>query len=498
MKQLMTIALGVVIVAFFTAALYILELPPFNKGGVWGPVATQQETEQGVSANIPDLLAEDQKVGRSKSYDEYMSRGKAQEDNGYHTMAVAEYQAASKLAPDRLDPIIEIGRIYLRENDYINAKLTFQRALELSPDNTDVKVYLVRSLLGDRKITEAQKLIDSITLPNQQSRYYQGIIAAYFDDEQKATNLLNESMVLGSNPDTISKAQNFLNAYAEYHFNQGGSPVHLKTLLGRSFNQVGEYQMAIPLLFDVLKEKKDYRDAWVLLGFAYLNIEKYQDAVEALEQAKKLDSQKPETLFYLGLGYFGLNDLKQAATDLELAKQYGYEPVIQINQKLAEIYLQLKKYPESADNFEQVLALNDTDINYFIKPMWIYIERLHEPEKAYTLAQKAQKAHPKEAMSYNLLGWASIGTNHLSEAEDYLKKAMIIDPHLDAVYLNYGLLQEKRGMLTEAVANYRKAYAMGNGNSISSSAADHYNQLIKTLDQTNPTLKANLLSGSNP
>lgn len=497
MKQLMTIAFGVVIVAFLTAALYILGLPPFNAGGMLGPKTTQ-ETMQGVAEEIPDVLAQDQKVGRNKSYQEYMNHGASMETNGYHSLAIAEYLAANKLSPNRMEPLIEIGRIYLREHDFINAKLTFQKALEINPNDTDTKIYLIRALLGDRKITDAQKIMASVTNHNALSKYYQGILAAYFGEEDNAKALLNESMNMGGSADTVSKAQNFLNAYAEFHFNQGGNDVHLKTLLGRSFNQVGEYQMAIPLLFDVLKEKKDYRDPWILLGFAYLNVEKYQDAVEALEQAKKLDPQKAETHFYLGLGYFGLNDLQNSALELELAKKYGYEPVIQIDQKLAEIYLQLKEYPKSVSSFENVIALNSTDVNYFIKPMWIYMERLHDPEKAFALAKKAQQANPKLAMSYNLLGWAAIGTNHLDDAESYLKKALVIDPHLDAVYLNYGLLSEKQGRVTEAVSYYRKAYSMGNGNSISSSAADHYNQLIKSLDQTNPTLKASLLSGATP
>ncbi|MCC7197456.1 tetratricopeptide repeat protein [Candidatus Peregrinibacteria bacterium] len=497
MKQLMSIVLGVVIVTLLTAALYILGLPPFNVGGALGPMQTQ-ETMQGVAEEIPDVLAQDQKVGRNKSYQEYMNHGASMETNGYHSLAIAEYTAASKLGPGKVEPLIEIGRIYLREHDFINAKLVFQKALEINPDDTTTKIYLTRALLGDRKITDAQKVMNSVVIHDSQSKYYQGILAAYFGEEEKAKSLLNEAINIGGNADTISKAQNFLNAYAEFHFNQGGNNVHLKTLLGRSFNQVGEYQMAIPLLFDVLKEKKNYRDPWILLGFAYLNVEKYQDAVEALEQAKKLDSLKAETHFYLGLGYFGLNDLQNAANELELAKKYGYEPVIQIDQKLAEIYLQLKEYPKSAMSFENVLALNSTDVNYFIKPMWIYMERLNSPEKALALAKKAQQANPKLAMSYNLLGWASIGTNHLDDAEGYLKKALAIDPNLDAIYLNYGLLSEKRGRLTEAVSYYRKAYTMGNGNSISSSAADHYNQLIQSIDQSNTTLKASLLSGSTP
>jgi tetratricopeptide (TPR) repeat protein len=81
-------------------------------------------------------------------------------------------------------------------------------------------------------------------------------------------------------------------------------------------------------------------------------------------------------------------------------------------------------------------------------------------------------------MSFNLLGWAAIGNNRLADAEDYLKKAMMIDPKMDAIYLNFGILTEKKGDDQGAINYYKKAYTLGNGNSIAASAADHYNRLI--------------------
>jgi Flp pilus assembly protein TadD len=474
MKNILTILFTVLIVAFITSALYVFELFPFNPGGPFiapAPASTQQ------TQILPEFLQEE-KINRAKTYSEYMNRGKTLEDNGYSAMAVAEYQAAAKLAPENTEPLMEIGRIHLRERDLINAKLAFEQALKIDPNSVDAKVYIVRTLLSDRKIEEAQAVAKSFTEQNQNTKYYSGIIAAYLGDYENSKNLLKDAVAIGTSEDITAKARNFLAAYDEFNFNAGGSPVHLKTLLARSFIQTGEYNVSIPLLFDVINEKKDYRDAWVLLGFAYLNLEKFQDATDALEQARKLDPQKPETLFYLGLGYYGLNDLGKAAQFLELAKTNGYQPQVQIDQKLAEIYLQQKNYEKSALSYENVISLNSTNVNYFIKPIWIYIDRLNEPAKAMVLAQKAYTAHPNQAMSFNLLGWAAIGNNRLADAEDYLKKAMMIDPKMDAIYLNFGILTEKKGDDQGAINYYKKAYTLGNGNSIAASAADHYNRLI--------------------
>jgi tetratricopeptide (TPR) repeat protein len=487
MKTILSILGGLLVIIFIASALYVFELPPFNAGGPLNPAtttaSTQTQTEQ-----LPDFLSED-KIGRAKTYSEYMKRGALLEQNGYHALAAAEYEEAAKLAPKNTEPLMEIGKIHLREKDYISAKVSFEAILKLAPGNLDASVYLVRSLLADRKITEAQTVINGLTEQNQDSKYYGGIIAAYTGDYEKSKSLLNEAVGIGTSAITTAKAQNFLSAYDEYSFNQGSTPAHLKTLLARSFDQVGEYNMAIPLLFEVVRDKKDYRDAWVILGHSYLNIAKYQDAVEALEEAKKLDPQKPETLFYLGLAYYALNDLPNASANLELAKTNGFQPSVQIDQKLSEIYLQQKDYNKSAKAYENVIALADNDVYYYIKPVWIYIDRLNNPQKAMALAQKAYKNHPRDAMSFNLLGWAAIGSGKYTDAGKYLDNARAINPDLDAIYLNYGLLYEKKGEFGKAFESYKKAFEMGAGNSISAAAADSYNKLLAkngNADSTSP------------
>ena len=492
MRKLLNLLIISTFLLFLAAALYVFEVWPFNIGGPLIKSGTQlaKNTQQ-----LPDILTED-KIGRSKTFDEYMTRGKLLEDKGYYSLAISEFQGAAKLDTSKVEPLIQIGRMYIKIPDYNKAKVSFEEALKVDPSSTNAKIYLGRTLLSMRNPADAKVIFDSITTPTQASKYYQGIIAIYLENYDQGKNLLKESIAIGGADDLTAKAKNYLAAFDEYNSNQGGQKIHLKTLLARSYNQTGEYQMAIPLLFSVTKEKKDYRDAWILLGYAYLNIQQYKDAIDALEEAKQLDSQKPETLFFLGLAYYGDNNLSNAADNLQAARNNGFEPKIQIDQKLAEIYLQMKDYKKSAEQYENVITLNNQDINYFIKPVWIYIERLNQPSKAEILAGKALSAHPEEAMSYNLLGWAKIGENKFDEADTLLKKALELDPNLAAAYLNYGMLYEKRHLDDQAVASYKKAFQMGNGSSISASAADKYNILIGKLNNKDNTniLKASLLN----
>jgi tetratricopeptide (TPR) repeat protein len=486
MKKLLPLLTFAFLIAFGGSSLYIFNLPPFHP-------AAPEKIEQKQPEKAPEVLTEP-KVTRAKSYDEYMSRGQLFEKNNYASLAINEYEQASKLDPAKTEPYLKIARIQVQNGDFPKALEIYNKALALDANNPVIKIEIAKTWLKERKISEAQNLLNGLTAENQSLKYYQGILAAYSGDYEKSKNLLKRSMEIGGDASLSKNAQNFLNAYHEFDSYQDGQKNHLKTLLGRSFDQGGEFQMAIALLFEVVKEQRDYRDAWIILGHSYLNIQKYQDALEALIAAKKLDPKKPETLFFLGLSYYGLNDFTQASANLEQAKKFGFQPGILINQKLAEIYLQQKKYQQAASNFEAVVSLNDHDINYYIKPIWLYLE-LKQPEKALQLAQKALKNHPNEAMGYNLLAWAQIGSGAVQEAEKNLKTALKINPNLDAVYLNYGLLEEKRGKLKEAMVYYKKAHEMGQGDSISNNAAERYNGLINQIKNSGgETFKANIFN----
>jgi len=490
---ILALAAGIVL-----CALYIFDLPPFQNLAP-KPAATTTSNngdlteEQKASAEIASLPANLQdKVAVSKTYDEMIARAQLLEQNNFPTLAIAQYEEALKKDPTQINPLFQIGKIYLRIGDYVKAESTFRDLTTKDPNNSDAAVYLGRSLLDQRKISDARDIFNKITANTQIVKYYQGIIAAYFGENDNAQALLNQSIAIGGSDDLTKKANNFLGAYNEYKFNVDSPDIHLKVLLARSFNQCGEYQMAIPLLFQVTKQKLDYRDAWILLGYAYLQTEKYPDAIEALERAKTLDPQSPDALFYLGLGYYSMNDYQKAEDNLSKAKQYGFQQEILVDQKLAEVYLQLQNFPKSAANYEKVLSLNSEDVNYYVKPIWIYIEKTHQPDRALQLAEKAAADHPKEAMGQNLMGWALIANNNLPLAETHLKLAMSLNPKLDATYLNLWLLFEKRHEPDKALVFYKKAHTLGQDDGVAIAAAERYNNLIAQIN--NKTLEANTLN----
>ena len=209
MQRILTVLMTVVILLFIITSLYVFEVWPFNPGG---PIISTSNniasTQQNTSQETADILG-DNGITRTKSYDEYMSRGKLLEDKGYYSLAIAEFQAASQIAPTKADPLIQIGRMHIKESDYLKAKISFEEAIKIDPTSTTSKIYLGRSLLSLRQPEDARKVFNSITSNDQSALYYRGIIALYYGDYENGKNLLNESVEIGGSDEYTQKAKKF-------------------------------------------------------------------------------------------------------------------------------------------------------------------------------------------------------------------------------------------------------------------------------------------------
>ncbi len=485
MTKILNYLLGIIFfVLLIIVILMVFQIGPFNKTII---VPASPSKNSVTSTNNSN------KIAVNKTYQDYINRANTLDQGNYPELAIAEYQAALQKFPDQIDPYYAIGRIYLRTSTFNQAEAIFKTVLQKKPNDLTATIYLARAYLGERKVQDAKTLLATIVNDNQELYFYKGITEAYLGNYKTAKNDLNKANSINGNKNIKAKINNFLNAFDKYNFNAEAPTVYLKVLLARSYDQTGEYQMAIGLLFEVTKDKSDYRDAWIILGHAYLEINKPNDALEALQRAKALDPDKSDTYFFLALSEYSLNQYQNAINDLLKAKKLGYQPEIQIEQKLAEIYLLQHNYTKSAASYKQVLASVNVNANYYIRPIYIYLDKLNQPKQAMELAQNAVSRFPNSAMSHNLLGWSLIYNQQLNKAEQELKTALTLDPNLDAIYLNYGLLFENRNQYDQALIFYKKANQLGSGDSVAKTATNRYNTLISKFNSSKKTMQANLL-----
>jgi len=477
MNKFLTVLNFLLLTTLIILTLYVFDIIDI-------PFLNEQKTQQ--EENVPqqnittEQQEEIQKVTRSKSYDELMEKGKVYAENGLYDLAIDTYTQASQKAELNKEPLLKIASIQLLQQEYQKAKDMSAHILTIDQNSGLAKLYLGQANIGLENFPEAKNIFDSITSDDQKVQYYQGIMALYFGEYERGRTLLEAASTKENGDEVIARnALNFVNGLNEFDRYAAGLNNHLRVLMARSFVQVGEPRLAKEVIWPVLKETREYRDAWIILGYSYLKLKQFKDAIDALEEAKQQDPEKPETLFYLGLAYAGNDEIEKAIKELEQALENGYEPKIHAEQKLAELYFLIEDYENSAEKYEEVITLNSTEIDYFVRPIWLYIEKLNKPDKAIALSEKAQLHHPDDAMSYNLLGWSQVANKDYMNGRRNLEKAISLSGNFDAPYLNMGWMYERQNNLDKAKEFYKKAFEMGNGSATGTLAAARYNSILE-------------------
>lgn len=389
-------------------------------------------------------------------------------------------------SPETFAQYIAKGDSYFSEGYYEDAEKNYEKAAELNTnpeESLNAQLGIVKAKINSRNIKEAKEILWTISGGSAETKYYKAIISILAKEHEEAKKYFKEIVEPEKDKDEktelAQKSQKFLDTFDIFSYYKEGDPLFLQLLLSKSLTETEENGAAIPLLFDILNQKNNYRDAWIVLGYAFLNTNKAKEAVDALEQAKDLNPDNPQALFYLGLAYFADGKTDEAIHYLEEADEKGYEPKEHINLKLGDLYTINSDFKKAAERYESVLAENQENLDIFVRAVWLNIEKLNNPKEALKLAKLALENHAKNPMSHNLVGWTYIALNDYEKAKENLSQALSLNKNFDAAWLNLGWMYEKQGKTSLAKASYKKAYSLGKGGSIGNLAALRFNKLTK-------------------
>lgn len=432
----------------------------------------------------------------TETYTSIIYKGDQYFEKEFYDEALQEYQKALTISPESTEALYKTGKSYLSTSSPEKARSYFEKVKEFSP-TIEADVLIARTYLNERNVEQAKKIFDSLDYANDEVKFYRAILSVLYKDHDTAKEIFTELTKEDSlaSKEIKERSTIFLNTYRSIDETKGIKQQHSDTLLAKAIVDSNEYDAAIPLLFNAINSQGDYRDAWILLGYSYLKTNKIQDALDAFLQAKTLDPNKPQTLFFLGIVYALEDRLDDAVFYLKKAETAGFEPLVQVEQRLADIYLLQQKYDEAITSYDKVISLNPEDISIFTKTVWICIEKSNKAEKALYFGEKVVAAHPEEAMSYNLRGWGFVAYGNYERGAEDLNKALSLDPKLASAYLNFGWMLEKQGDAEKAKEYYKKAYALEIGSSVSNLAAIRFNNITKQI--INSHFQANI-TAPNP
>ena len=129
--------------------------------------------------------------------------------------------------------------------------------------------------------------------------------------------------------------------------------------------------------------------------------------------------------------------LKQQPDDLKTTEQYGL------------LLIKLRKYPDAEANLARVVAKQQSWRAY--NGLGILANLQGDPLKAESFFKKADRIFPNSPELLNNIGFALYSADKLDEAASFYIKALQINPGFKKAIYNYGLLQAR-------LRNYEHAY----------------------------------------
>lgn len=347
---------------------------------------------------------------------------------GEWTDAEREYTAAVE-AGGGLTALRKLAQAQLQRRNVEAARQTL--GTMRSAGARDEDLVLLESIIDLRSgaLDDARRLLtDAAESP--QKHYglaLLSLIETRHDDARAAL-----STVLGGwEPTLRGYAKVLLAAYEEYDLFDGSPETHRQTLLARALADVGECELALPMLSSVLATQDDYRDAWIVQGYCQLTTERPDEAKISLERAYAIDPQKPEIQYFLARTFSKLGDHQASVTYLKYAIENGFSPLAEAKRLLAAEAFAIGDSTLALQQLDDIARADGAGIDAYVDFVTAALG-VGQKEEAYVSAQSAVAAHPDSAVAHDLLGWAAMETKRNDEARAELQKALDRDPTLQS------------------------------------------------------------------
>lgn len=416
------------------------------------------------------------------SYETRIAKGDQLFEAGYYKLAATEYSIAVTIEESAASGYTKLGKTYLKLGSYEEALNSLKRAYELSP-NDDARVNYGITLMRNKRFDEALVLLNEGNGDHQSTLFYQAILQSYAGNYDDAQNKLTKAVSLsGSVP--VAYLQSLQTAFLSYNAQQGGQAVYLKAMLAKAFIDCEEYPLAEELSLQILGEKTDYRDVWVLLGYSQLKMGKFAEAEDAFKQGKKLDAVKPETHYFLGMAHYEQAEYAEAVDSFELALLYDFEPESEAYLKLAECQSKLGNYEDAVAAYEYLIKIDHRDLSLFAEPLRLSMDVLGDLDRALTLAQESTSYFPQEAQSHTYLAEVYLRRGEVDQASSSIDTAFDINPDLAEAHYVAGRIRVAQENLEGAKWEFKRAYELSKpGDALSVESAEAYNTLILSSEE---------------
>jgi tetratricopeptide (TPR) repeat protein len=421
---------------------------------------------------------------------------------GDYPRAIDILKDAVKAQPKESGPYLQLAYIYAKYLRKMDPAIRYaQQAVTLAPKEMDgyQRLAEVHVAAGNRKA--ALKTLDragqvDTTDPSfwtQLGKLYLAVLVqpdkpTKPEDLDRVTTVFRKAIKLA--PGDASVLKDAADYFAASQQIQEAIPLYLRVLelqpndanarekLATSFMLTNQRGKAIEMLQEIIQQHPEKYQTYELLGRvleedakSLLEAKKtaeakaeYAKAAANYEQSILINPAQPDNYVHLAeLLLFNLRDNERAVKVLREARRH-FPDAAQLTYLLAVALREANHAQESVATFTE--ALHEAEIQgqeiangRFYFEYGAAAERAGLYDKAAELFKESiDQDSANAAEAYNYLGfmWADQGT-HLSEAEDYVKRAVAVDPDNGAYLDSLGWIYYRQGKYEEALTELLNA-----------------------------------------
>ena len=436
--------------------------------------------------------------------------------SGRDAEAISWLEGASKEDPDLY---VTLASFYERSRKWREAAGAYQKALEASPRNNDLKVQYAVALMnagGRDSIAKARDLLNDVIAarPNDTRSLYQlsqaqrrlgDLMAA----ESTARKLIAQngrspmgyyalSMVLEERREYQAVVDVLAPATADFKAHPGNNPAAdlglLLPHLGFAYQELGDYPKAAATFDDAHKLVPTDATITAYLAQANLSAKKYAAAIEVARQGRtdneddlRLARIEAQALRQSGKPDDAVNVLQEFAKKQETSESYV---------ALAQIYSDTKRGAEAVKVLQEAQTKfpTDTTIRFELGAVFDKQKKFADAEAAF---RQVLMMEPDNAPALNYIGYmlAERG-ERLNESVDLLKKALQLEPDNGSYLDSLGWAYYKSDKLPLALDSLQRAADQLKANSV---IQDHYGDVLFKLSRYDEAIAAwqRALAGDN-
>jgi len=367
-----------------------------------------------------------------------------------YDQAIEQYQQLVQNDPKDPENYLRLAQIYLQIKKLDLAESNAGRALDLAPGNLEVAYTAALVAQAQTRYDDAARLLSDALgqvtknpdVPRRDTRLlavlYDTLGRVYRQQEKYPAALDTFRQLAALGPAQAKQARlEIIETYqtsgqiepaiaeAQQAINQDPHDQDLRITYALLLGENDRTDDAAKALETLLTGSPDDRQIYVALAQVYERGRRFSEAERAAHQAEKFAKRPADnSLVWLLLG---------------------------------AIFQQQKQYDQAEREFLKALAVNPRDATVLNDFGYMLAERGVRLDEAVSLVKRALKEDDTNAAFLDSLGWAYYKQNRLTEAEQYLLKAIVRKGHDPTILTHLGEVYSKMGRTADAIASWEKA-----------------------------------------